>query len=62
MSVTVDVDCPNDECAEMPEYTCESESAGEGSEHEITCDCGARISFTIEYFPSAMGEEIIKQA
>ena len=61
MTVTVHVDCPNEECIEMPEYTCEGEDAGEGSEHEVTCKCGTRISFNIEYFPSAMGEEIIEQ-
>lgn len=56
----VDVDCPNDECIQFVKYEYESEDGGEGSEHETTCSCGTKISFTIEYFASAMNEEIIE--
>ena len=60
MSISVTVDCPNEECVEMPDYTCETEDAGDGSEHEMTCVCGTKIKFYIEYFPFAICEEIIE--
>lgn len=57
--IKVTVNCPNDDCIEMPDYKCENEEAWEGSGHEITCTCGTRITFNIEYFPAATDEEIL---
>lgn len=59
MMIKVFVDCPNDECIEMPDYECEYENAGEGSEHELTCVCGTHIKFNIEYLPSVTNEEAV---
>jgi len=57
----VTVDCPNEECDCMPDYQYESENSGPGCAHEMTCpECNTRIKFYIEYFPSAMGEEVIE--
>lgn len=58
MDCEVTVYCPNDECDRMPTYRCEWESAGAGSEHEMLCECGARIAFEIEYNPIATCERI----
>lgn len=56
MTIKVDVDCANDECDRFIDYVCESENAGEGSEHKVTCACGTTTKFTIGYMPVACDE------
>ncbi len=45
-----DVDCQNDECGKIFEYTCESENAGEDTGHSAKCPhCGVKTYFEISY-------------
>ena len=53
--------CPNEDCNELFDYSCEDESAGDGSEHEATCPrCGTRVAFEINYHPCIGNEREVK--
>ena len=61
--IRIDVWCQNEECEDIFPYYCESEDAGDQSEHKAECiSCGFKTTFNITYEPVAIDERLAEDA